>query len=142
VARQLSEYFGGDGILLPSPNSSNRHHAEASGEFDHIESWPLSIVYVSSDHDNAAMHTFARSEWFSLPWKGPERSDIKRHFRVGATDELDDLGLSVETRRMDIPALIILDAESRSLITANGVEDLHEFGDKALDRKSKIAYWR
>jgi hypothetical protein len=130
VAQKLSEYFGGDGIVLQSLDDSYSSTQQKS-----TSSFPLSIVYVSSDSDISSMQTFARSGWFTVPWNGSERSDLKRHFRVGATNELNDLGLTAESRRSDIPALIILDNKSRSLLTANGVEDLHEFGDKALVRK-------
>jgi hypothetical protein len=136
VAQKLSEYFDGDGILLQSLDDSySSTHQKSSSSSSSSSSFPLSIIYVSSDRDISSMQTFARSGWFTVPWNGSERSDLKRHFRVGATNELNHLGLTAESRRSDIPALIILDNKSRSLLTANGVEDLHEFGDKALVRK-------
>ena len=161
MIHKLSNYFGVDGILLrPStlsqPNGNNNNNngnrrPMQNQDDDNVEkTWPLSLVYVSSDRDKSSFNSFATersgsgsglgSEWFKVPWNGPERSGLKRHFRIGAAHELKDLDLSTDTRRFDIPALIIIDNKSRSILSANGMEDVVEFGDKALDRKYGPVY--
>ena len=66
----------------------------------------------------------------AVPWDSPERTQLKRHFRVCAKPEVQALGID---RTMEIPTLLILDSVTHAVVTTGGVQDLKEYEDRALD---------
>lgn len=91
---------------------------------------PLAIIYVSSDKSDEDMKKYARDGWINVPFDSPDRNGLKRHFRVCAKRELQELGFD---RKMEIPTLIIIDSVTQGVLTTSGVSDLKEYGDKAID---------
>lgn len=92
---------------------------------------PLAIVYVSSDKSDEEMKRYSHEKgWINVPYDSPERNDVKRHFRVCAKRELEELGFD---RKMEIPTLIIIDSVTQGVLTTSGASDLKEYGDKAID---------
>jgi hypothetical protein len=90
----------------------------------------LAIVHVSSDTSQSAMEAYLKPGWIAVPFDSNERIALKKHFFVCAQRELQQLGIE---RKLEIPALIIVDGETHSVITTNGVQDLENEGAKALD---------
>jgi len=119
VTRELELSFeqnAGPGTLLPPGDA---------GIDDRENRWPLALVYVSSDRNEEEMQKYARDGWITVPYTSGDRNDIKRHFRVCAKREMDELGFE---RRMEIPSLIVLDGETHGVLTTDGVGDVKEYG--------------
>jgi hypothetical protein len=119
-SNQLDQFFGD--VLLPPPSSIKSPP---------IQRTPLSIVYVSSDKTEQQMIAYQKRNWISVPFDSDERTALKKEFSVCAERELSVLGMN--ERKYEIPTLVILDGETHGIITTNGVEDLEEYGSKALD---------
>lgn len=85
----------------------------------------LSIVYVSSDETEQEFSDYILWNWSSIPFASPDRSALKRHFKTCAQREMTELGIS--RRSHEIPTLIVLDGETRGVLTSKGVEDLNEY---------------
>lgn len=128
LSRELHQYFDSDGMLLPPKEGGNG--PPPSYDYSH---YPLSIVYISSDADQATLDDTVRPNWITVPFDSPDRQRLKKQFHVGAKKELEELDMKANQRRFDIPTLVVVDSESHSVITTNGAEDLHEFGALALD---------
>lgn len=96
-----------------------------------VQKKELAIVHVSSDSSESAMQNYLMPGWIAVPFDSDEKNALKKHFSVCAKSELEDLGME---RKFEIPTLIILDGETRGVITTNGVHDLEHQGAKALDR--------
>jgi hypothetical protein len=130
VTELLNTHFK-DLILAPpapgegTPSSPASHHEG------------LSIVYVSSDTDEAAASEYLRPNWMSLPFATSERADVKRHFLTCAKREMKEL--SIKERKHDIPTLIIVDGASQQVLTYHGVKDVNEYGAEAIDHWMELA---
>jgi hypothetical protein len=121
VTEALDEHFRD--IILP-PKSEDE---EAAREI--IERYPLAIVHVSSDTKESKFQDYIRQNWIAVPFDSPEKTALKRKFQVCAQPEIELLGID---RKYEIPTLLIIDSETQSLLTTNGVDDLDEFEGKAL----------
>jgi hypothetical protein len=97
----------------------------------------LSIVYVSSDTDEAAATEYLRPNWMTMPFATAERADVKRHFLTCAKREMKDLG--IKDRKHDIPTLIIVEGKSQQVLTYHGVKDVNEYGAEAIDHWKELA---
>jgi nucleoredoxin len=93
----------------------------------------ISIVYVSSDKDEASFDAYVKPGWKTVPYttNAKERSAMKRHFRTCAKREMDEVGL--ETRDYEIPSLIVMAASTQQVITYTGIQDVKELGVAAVD---------
>jgi len=123
ITEALDEAFSGRRNTLLYPDDMGGYDAAAEGRK------PLSLVYVSSDRSDAEMTDYIRGGWQSIPYDSTERTELKKRFRVCAKRELDELGFD---RKFEIPTLMILDGHTHGIISTNGVEDIREYGDKAL----------
>jgi len=121
ITKFLDETFSLSGLLLP-PRSG--HEDEEELKMDK----PLSIVYVSSDRNEFDAGKYGSEEWIRVP--ADQRTLLKQHFQTCAKTEM--IKLRVE-RMYEIPHLTILDAKSGSILTRDGVKDLVEKGDRALE---------
>jgi nucleoredoxin len=93
----------------------------------------LTIVYISSDEDVASFRSYVKPGWEAVPFENSnERSALKRHFGTCAKREMDEAGLTTETRKFEIPNLIVLSGSTRQVLTYSGLEDIKELGDDAL----------
>ena len=117
ITNLLEEYFSSVPNLLYTSGSP-------------LQKKELAIVHVSSDTSQSAMEAYLKPGWIAVPFDSKEKTALKQHFFVCAKRELQQLGIE---RKLEIPALIILDGESHSVITTNGVQDLENEGAKALD---------
>ena len=95
----------------------------------------LAIVHVSSDTTEEGMNAFLRDNWIPVPFDHPDRSNLKRFFRVCAEREQSELGIN---RQYEIPSLIIIDSTSQSLVTTSGAHDVNVHGADALDHWLKL----
>mmetsp|Transcript_26453 Transcript_26453/g.58000 ORF Transcript_26453/g.58000 Transcript_26453/m.58000 type:complete len:312 (+) Transcript_26453:120-1055(+) len=123
ITEALDEAFSGKRNTLLYPDEVETYDADAEGRK------PLSIVYVSSDGSVDEMTEYIRGGWLSVPYESIERTELKKHFRVCAKRELEELGFE---RKFEIPTLILIDGKTHGVISTNGVEDIKEYGDKAL----------
>lgn len=75
--------------------------------------WPqLAVVFVSSDRDPASfLQYYAEMPWLAVPFESPSRQLLGAHFQVRG-----------------IPSLVILNARTGALISANGTRDLMQTG--------------
>jgi hypothetical protein len=121
VTEALDELFRD--IILP-PKSEDEEDARKV-----IERYPLAIVHVSSDTKEAKFQDYIRQNWIAVPFDSPEKSALKRKFQVCAQPEIESLRID---RKYEIPTLLILDSETQTVLTTNGVDDLDEYKDKAL----------
>ena len=85
----------------------------------------ISIVYVSSDETEQEFSDYILWNWSSIPFASPDRSALKRHFKTCAQREMTELG--IPRRSHEIPTLMVLDGETRGVLTSKGVEDLNEY---------------
>ena len=123
ITEALDDAFSGKRNTLLYPDEADTYDAAAEGRK------PLSLVYVSSDRSEEEMNDYIRGGWQSIPFDSTERTELKKHFRVCAKRELEELGFE---RKFEIPTLLILDGHTHGIISTNGVEDIREYGDKAL----------
>jgi len=99
-------------------------------DFEHKD---FALVYVSSDTSEEEMVANMRWNWIDIPYNSPERKDLQRHFRACSHMEMEDLG--IDPRWYHIPTLLIIDSGTQGVLSANGVDDLDEYGNGVLD------YW-
>jgi len=132
VTQVLEAAFSGKADLLLDPkNEGGGEGGEAASSGGRGDARrPLAIVYVSSDKSDEEMREYSRRGWIDVPFDSPDRNGLKRHFRVCAKRELEELGFD---RKMEIPTLIIIDSMTQGVLTTSGVDDLKEYGEKALD---------
>lgn len=123
ITEALDEAFSCKRNTLLYPDAMEAHDAAAEGRK------PLSIVYVSSDGSEEEMTDYIRGGWQSVAYGSTERTELKKHFRVCAKRELAELGFE---RKFEIPTLMVLDGHTHGIISTNGVDDIREYGDKAL----------
>jgi hypothetical protein len=91
----------------------------------------LSIVYVSSDTSKDEMEGYLRSNWLSIPFDSTEKNDIKKHFRICAKAEMEDL--QIEPRRFEIPTILVIDSVTEAIISYTGIQEMNEYKDEVLD---------
>jgi nucleoredoxin len=82
------------------------------------------IVYVSSDSSAKAMAAYKPEQFSEVPWAAEERSSLKRFFGTCAGKERVSLGMAPTDRKHGTPTLILLDAQSGSILTESGVEQV------------------
>lgn len=100
---------------------------------------PLSIVYVSSDKTNDEFNRYIRNRnWIAVPYESPQRNLLKRHFSTCAQRELVELGID---RMHEIPTIIVIDGATHGVITFNGVNDVTNMREKALNHWKDIQGW-
>jgi len=119
VTEGIEQYLGPK--LLPA--SSNSHPVPMDRAL-------MSLVYVSSDHDEEAFREYQGENWQAVPFHSVERNKIKQYFRICAKPEIELLQID---RKGEIPSLLILDGETHALITASGAEDIEEYEENVLD---------
>jgi thiol-disulfide isomerase/thioredoxin len=85
----------------------------------------IHIVYVSSDTSAKAMAAYKPEQFSEVPWEAEEeRSSLKRFFGTCAGKERASLGMAPTDRKHGTPTLILLDAQSGSILTESGVEQV------------------
>lgn len=116
VSLALDEAFGENGVLL-TPDEKGRKS--------------LSVVYVSSDKTIQEYDGYTHNRnWIAVPFESPQRSQLKRHFSTCAHRELEELGID---RKHEIPTIIVIDTQTRGIITTNGADDVDRMGSQALE---------
>lgn len=123
VSELLDEDFN-DILLAPSLETS-------------VQRQGLSIVYISSDNDEAAYDGYLEGRpWWSVPFESEDRTALKKHFSTCAKPEIELLGID---RKHEIPTLIVVEAASQRVLTFTGVEDVRQAGPKAIDEWFELA---
>jgi hypothetical protein len=86
----------------------------------------VALVYVSSDqsHEQMAKYLANRPKWMYIPYDSVDRTRLKQHFQTAAKVEMKEL--SMESRKHEIPTLVVIDSESQQVLTFNGVKDVKE----------------
>ena len=120
----LDELFGE--IILPPLDQEDGPPEEKA---------PLAIVHVSSDKKKDEYEEYVRKNWIPVPFDSHEQTALKRHFSTCAKYEVESLGLE---RQYEIPTLLIIDSKTQTVLTANGVDDLEEYEDNALDHWKEL----
>lgn len=90
----------------------------------------MSLIYVSSDNSENAFRSYQGTNWMAVPFQSSEMDAVKRHFSVCSKPEVDSLGID---QKFEIPTLLIIDAETHTIITTSGVDDLEEYQENAID---------
>lgn len=90
----------------------------------------LSLIYVSSDRTAREMETTVGNKWIVVPFDSPDKDELKRFFKTCAKREVAQLQIQ---REREIPTLIILAGETHQVLTYDGVHDVRELREKALD---------
>lgn len=119
VTKLIDEKLGD--LLLPASNGENPAPTELHD---------LSLVFVSSDHNDADMQQYIRRNWMPVPFDSEDRNNLKRHFETCAKTEIATLKIA---RKREIPTLIVLAGQSRQVITYAGVEELKERGEHVVE---------
>ena len=126
VTEMINTYLG-ETLLRPPESSSHVGSGTKTGLVD------MSLVYVSSDRSQEAFDHYLGTHWIAIPYADePQRTSLKKHFRVCAKPEKERLGVD---RKAGIPSLIIVNSETQEVLTSHGEDDLEEYKDKAVD------YW-
>jgi hypothetical protein len=131
VTEALDEYFGD--IILPPARHDNEYEDHHIAE-DPIMA-PLAIVHVSSDYKETKFQKYLRHNWIPVPFDSSEQTELKRHFVTCSKPEVEELGIN---RKHEIPTLMIIDSETQTILTTNGVEDLDEYEENALDHWNEL----
>ena len=129
ATENIEEYLS-DHLAPPPPISIKSSTHTTRSATTTTKKYPLSLVYISSDKTKEAFDDYLGTNWMVVPWDSPERTQLKRHFRVCAKPEVQALGID---RTMEIPTLLILDSVTHAVVTTGGVQDLKEYEDRALD---------
>ena len=137
VTEQLDSLFRD--ILLPpppDPSSAQEKKDEAEKLMQRLleqRRHGVSLVYVSSDSSKEDMESYVKDNWMVVPFDSPDRNNLKRHFKTCGKIEMESLG--IETRDQELPALIVLAGSSHTVLTMEGVKDVQDRGQQAVD------YW-
>jgi thiol-disulfide isomerase/thioredoxin len=95
----------------------------------------LDIVYVASDQSQKEMDGFAPATFVKIPFENvKERTQLKQHFAVCAAKERE--ALKIDKRKHGIPTLIVLDSVTGAVITTDGIVDVTETPEKAVEKWS------
>lgn len=127
VSKQIEEIFSVD--ISPISHRMLPHQSTESNILPTKKD--LALVYVSSDESEKDMMRYIKHNWIPVPFDSPDKTNLKRQFSVCAQREMESLGILKRTQ--EIPALIILDSETHSVLTVNGKNDVMERGTGALD---------
>ncbi|KAL7524372.1 hypothetical protein ACHAXR_000550 [Thalassiosira sp. AJA248-18] len=123
VSFALDEAFGKNDMLL-TPKGGRKS---------------LAIVYVSSDKTINEFNGYLHNRnWIAIPFESSQRSELKKHFSTCAHRELKELNID---RRHEIPTIIVIDSQTRGIITTNGADDVDEMGSNALDHWKDMQRW-
>ena len=96
------------------------------------EDW--NIVYIASDNTREQLDSYAPASFAKVPFEnGDERSNLKRHFGVCAGKELESLGMTPDDRKSGIPALIVLESSTGKIVTIDGVQDVMDSNESAVE---------
>ena len=120
VTERIDEIFR-DVLMEPPDEDSPRNLLQRHG---------VSLVYVSSDRDEAEMEQYLKPNWMTVPFHSEERAALKRRFATCARRELQTLGME---RKHEIPTLIVLSGPTHQVLTFHGVKDVEEYGINAID---------
>jgi thiol-disulfide isomerase/thioredoxin len=97
------------------------------------------IVYVSSDTCAEEMAAYKPEQFSAVPWEAEqERSSIKRFFGTCTGKERELLGISQTDRKHGTPTLFLLDAQSGSVLTESGVEQV----ERMESAESVLGEWK
>jgi|NOAtaT_7_FD_contig_91_1633978_length_1341_multi_3_in_0_out_0_1 thiol-disulfide isomerase/thioredoxin len=116
--------------ILYTPNHSNL--------LPGTKVYPLSIVFVSShpsDYTKEAFEKYGSSNWHHVPFNSEEQTKLKQHFHTCAEREAQELKVD---RKFSVPHFIILDSETRKVMTVHGVHDVEEYGYGALNHWQEL----
>lgn len=127
VTAALDEYY--QKLILPPKSQEEEDSAVVT------EQYPLAIVHVSSDTKEAKFDEYLRPNWIAVPFESIERTALKKHFEVCSKPEVESLGIH---RKHEIPTLLIIDSETQTILTTNGVDDLEEFKEQALQHWTEL----
>ena len=125
-------------LLVPPPSSDASSGEEMGGSGS--TSPFLSLVYVGSDrsHEQMTQYLQHRPRWMHVPYDSVDRTKLKQHFQTAAKVEMKDLGM--DSRRHEIPTIIIIDGGSQQVLTFSGVKDVEEHGARgAVDTWLELA---
>lgn len=127
ATQTLMKTFGSSSSLLLPPQTDDNKEDPPS------ERYPFSIVYVSSDKSEQDALTYGDLEnWIRVPFESSERTELKRHFQTCANSEKKKLNVH---RKYGIPTLIVVDSDTESVLTTDGMGDVESLGaDSAIER--------
>lgn len=115
ISHLLDETFGESDQVLTMEGGSNT----------------LSIVYVSSDKTVGDYNDYIEGRnWIAVPYESPERNQLKEHFKTCSFPEVKELGIK---REHEIPTIVVIDASNHEVLTYEGVKDIRELEESALD---------
>jgi Thioredoxin-like len=120
----------------PSPDASSEKDLDGKGSTSPF----VSLVYVGSDrsHEQMMQYLQHRPRWMHVPYDSVDRTKLKQHFQTAAKVEMKDLGM--DSRKREIPTLIVIDAGSQQVLTFSGVKDVEEHGARsAVDTWLELA---
>ena len=125
TTKKLKELFPptNDKVYIPGTASDKK----VQSSIHHTTKKSLAIVYISSDETEKEMISYAAYNWRLVPFNSKERTDLKLHFRTCAKREMEKLG--IEERLHEIPTLIIIDSNTQSILTTDGVNDIKNNDD-------------
>ncbi len=128
ISNRIEELFSLDSSplnhrVLTPPTGDGTYKIATRKEF--------SLVYVSSDDSEMEMMKYARGNWISIPFDSPDRTNIKRHFRICAQVEMESLG--IERRRQEIPSLVIVESSTQGILSMVGKDELLKYNEGVLD---------
>jgi hypothetical protein len=122
--------------VLTTNNNNQEDHVIVEMQKNGQTIKDFSLVYVSSDTSAEEMKNYMKWNWIGIPFDSPDRNEIKRYFRTCAQNEMQKLGM--ESRRFQIPTLLVLDSVTQDIISTNGVADLETYGEEVLDHWLEI----
>jgi hypothetical protein len=114
----------------------NRILSNEDANKEHGQQKDFSLVYVSSDYSDKEMKSYMKWNWIGIPFDSPDRNDIKRHFRICAQNEMEELG--IHPRRFQIPTLVVLDSATQAIITTDGAADIANYREEVLEHWLEI----
>uniref|UniRef100_K3WAK9 Thioredoxin domain-containing protein n=1 Tax=Globisporangium ultimum (strain ATCC 200006 / CBS 805.95 / DAOM BR144) TaxID=431595 RepID=K3WAK9_GLOUD len=106
-----------------------KFYEEANAETPQLE-----IVLVSSDNSSEEHFAYLKDKqgpWWSIPFEGTLRTELKLKYETAARKELQEIGL-VE-RKGGLPSLLIV-TQAGDVVDRNGVEAVEKDGIKALEK--------
>ncbi|KAL7561606.1 hypothetical protein ACA910_004193 [Epithemia clementina (nom. ined.)] len=135
ITEQLDSLFREILVTPPNPTTDEEKEEEADKLMQRLlndQRQGVSLVYVSSDHSKEEMENYQKENWMVVPYESPDRNNLKKHFKTCAKNEMDALGM--DSRDREIPALIVLSGASHEVLTFDGVQDIKDRGQQAVDR--------
>jgi Thioredoxin-like len=127
-------------LLVPPPPSPDAPLDKEPDKRSGSASPFVSLVYVGSDrsHEQMTQYLQHRPRWMHVPYDSVDRTKLKQHFQTAAKVEMKDLGM--DSRKHEIPTVIVIDAGSQQVLTFSGVKDVEEHGARnAVDTWLELA---